>query len=424
MVAAALLLPFCFAGSQSSLAQGIYRNAIGARGMSMGGAEVGYAEGPLSAMAYNPAGLSSAGGPWVEGSLLGGIVTGDYDKQGGAGGSLKEKFRVGSEGAFAMPVGKIPLTIGLSVIPESALLGDWRYPDVPGAGGAQYGGGAAIQHKSEILVLRSALGLAYQISDTFSIGASVGLIYNDNTLTAPYIFQTQPGLVGGKVLLDLNTDGFGVDGTVGALWKASDTVQVGVSYKSPSTVNSKGDASGFLGGAAFQYDAEVVNHFPQVASLGASWQASRAWRLAAQVDWMNWRNSFDDLQVKLRNGSVGFPASLDDQVPLRWKDQWVFRGGAEYAFCENWAARGGYSFGKSPVPDAYLTPLVAAIMEHTLGVGLGWHKGPVSVDAAYQYSIPSSQSVGNSGLAGGGEYSNSKVEVSAHAFAVTAGYRF
>ena len=45
-------------------ANGIYRDGIGARSMSMGGADVAWAEDPLGALGANPAGLgfqSSAG---------------------------------------------------------------------------------------------------------------------------------------------------------------------------------------------------------------------------------------------------------------------------------------------------------------------------------------------------------------------------
>lgn len=427
-------LPACLLADLPSQAQGIYRNGIGARAAAMGGADTGFAEGPLGSMAYNPAGLGSVSGPALDASVIGGVLSGDFTRAGGTGGSLKEQFRFGGEGAFAMPIGKSPLTVGLSVIPEAPLSANWRYPDVDPDGGGPltaYGGGLPVQQKSEIFVLRSALGLSYKISDKFSVGATLGLIYNDNTLVAPYVFQQTPGLAGLKTLLDLNTDGFGVDGTVGALWKATDTIQVGVSYKAPSTVESHGRATGDLseqlgnppGTTPFGYDAEVINHFPQIASAGVSWKATPDWRFTAQVDWIGWRDAFDDLQIHLTKGTAGVPASLNDQVPLRWKDQWVFRGGAEYNLCENWAVRGGYSYAQSPVPDGYLLPLLAAIMEHTIGAGIGWHKGAYSVDAAYQYSIPSSQSVGSSALLSG-EYNNSKVEVSAHAFAVTAGVRF
>jgi long-chain fatty acid transport protein len=95
----------------------------------------------------------------------------------------------------------------------------------------------------------------------------------------------------------------------------------------------------------------------------------------------------------------------------------------EYAVTPQITVRGGYAYGKSPVPDGTLTPLTAAIMEHSLGVGVGYRHRRFLVDFAYQYSLPAAQRVGQSALLSG-EYSNSRVEVEVHWLALTAGIEF
>ena len=61
------------------------------------------------------------------------------------------------DGAFGMRVG--PVSVGLAVTTVSGLEADWDYVDTPGgAGGTSYG---RQEHKSRILVLRSAVGVAY-----------------------------------------------------------------------------------------------------------------------------------------------------------------------------------------------------------------------------------------------------------------------
>jgi long-chain fatty acid transport protein len=148
-----------------------------------------------------------------------------------------------------------------------------------------------------------------------------------------------------------------------------------------------------------------------------------------QVDWINWSDAFDDLPITLRNGSNadlnGFAGSstLQDTPPLDWRDRFVYRVGVEYAVTPQVTVRGGYAYGKSPVPDATLTPLTAAIMEHSLGVGVGYRHRRFLVDFAYQYSLPAAQRVGQSALLSG-EYSNSRVEVEVHWLALTAGIEF
>lgn len=283
------------------------------------------------------------------------------------------------------------------------------------------------------------MGLGVAFGPSVSVGASLGLVYNENRLRAPYVFQTQPTLGGAKTLLDLETSGFGWNGSFGILVRPHETVQLGLSYMTPTRITTTGHATGNAGvqlaalGAPFRpdfrYDAEVETTFPQMVQAGVSWKPHRRWRVIVQVDWINWSDAFDDLPITLRNGTNadinGFVGSstLQDTPSLDWRDRFVYRFGVEYALTEHIALRAGYAYGKSPVPDATLTPLTAAITEHTLTAGVGFRRGPFRVDLAYQYDLPASQQVGQSALRSG-EYSQSRVEVELHWLTVTGSVEF
>jgi long-chain fatty acid transport protein len=419
----------------SAFADGLYRNGVGARAMALGGADAAWAEDPLGAMGANPAGLGLLTAPELNVGAVGAVTLGHFTKSTNSDGHLSTTPNGFPEAAFAMPLGKSPVSFGISFIPDSVMSANWHYADPPGGlgGATSYG---FQQDKSEINVFRSAAGLGVSLGDHWSLGGSVGLLYNENTLVTPYVFQTQPALKGAKTLLDLNTSGFGWDGQVGVLFRPVDVLQFGVTYKSGSRVSSHGDASGNAGtqfgapGAVpFHYDAEVINHFPQMVTAGLSWKFQPKWRLALQVDWIDWSGAFSRLPVNLSNGNnatvnglVG-SSSLQDSIPLEWRSEFVYRGGVEYHFTDNFVARGGYSYGRSPVPDATLTPMTAAIMEHTVTAGLGYHWKRYQCDLAYQWDIPVTRNVGTSSLLAG-EYSNSSTQVAIHWLALTFGVRF
>jgi long-chain fatty acid transport protein len=395
--------------------------------MSLGGADVAWAVDPLGAMAANPAALGWLKTPNLDLGLVGMVADGKFTKPGVSSGAL-DAYGVMPEAAFGLPFKSCPITLGISFIPEMVKNADWFYTDPPGGIGAiSYG---PQRHHSEIIVLRSAVGIGWAVSEKWSIGASAGLIYNDNTLQAPYIFQTAPGLAGAKTLLDLRTDGFGVDGHIGVLYRPREGLQLGLTYKSESVVHSHGVATGDASlqiapaPGAFRYDAEVENHFPQMVTAGLSWQVCPKWRLAAQADWINWSGAFKELPVHLRNGNQpSLPGSIDDNVPLRWRDQIVGRVGVEYTLSEDLRLRGGYSYGRSPVPDGTVTPLTAVIGEHTVTAGAGWRCGRFQFDLAYQFDLPASRTVATSGLLSG-EYSGSRTEVSIHTVALTTSIHF
>lgn len=424
-------------GNLDAPANGIYGNGIGAESMGLAGAEVAWSADPLSAMTANPAGLGFMARPEVELGAEGASLQGRFTKA-GSGGPLDSAWHGLPEAGLDFPLPRLPITLGLSVAPQSALLAGWRYNDPPGGlgGNVSYGNQT---DQSQILLLRSALGAAWRINDQWSVGATLGLLYNDNQLITPYVFQNlQPATVdGAKTLLNLHTTGFGSDATVGVLFRATTNLQFGASYQSPAVVNSSGDATGDPyaqfsptppGALAFHYDATVKNQFPQNASLGVSWRCLSRLRVAAQVDWIDWAQAFDTLRVGLSHGSSPgvngvLGSSFNDNIPLQWSDELVYRLGLELALASCWDLRLGYCYGASPVPGATLTPMTAAITEHTFTTGLGWHRGRYHLDLAYQYDLPASQSVGRSGLLSG-EYSNSSINLSAHILALSAGFIF
>ena len=420
-----------------ALANGIYGNGIGADAMSMGGAEVAWAADPLSAMTANPAGLGFMSDYQIELAAEGASLQGNFSKA-DSGGTLDSAFQALPEGGLDFPLKSAPITFGLSVAPQSALLANWHYNDPPGGlgGGVSYG---YQQDKSEILLLRTALGAGWQIDSKICIGASVGLLYNKNELVAPYIFQNlQPATVNGaKTLLNLQTSGYGGDVTVGVLYRPTTNLQVGAFYQSESIINSSGDANGdpyaqfpptAPGALAFHYNAEVKNQFPENASVGVSWRFLPRLRMSAQMDWIDWADAFNTLHISMSHGSNAgvngvLGTSFKDNFPLNWSSEFVYRVGWEYAITDDLDLRLGYCYGNSPAPDSTLTPMTGAITEHTITAGAGYRWGRYRFDVAYQYYIPATQNVGQSGLLSG-EYSNSSTTISAHVVAVMMGVAF
>lgn len=427
----------------SAVAGGIYRDGAGARALSLGGASVANPNQPLEALQSNPAGLSATQRPQAQVGV--GLVnaTGEFSNSANAGADLDHGLGAWPEAAFALPLGDAPITIGIGFVPDAALGGEWNYVDAPGGLGGTTSYGFQ-EHRSKITALRSALGAGWQVTEDLAIGAGVGLVYNQNRLHAPYTFQSYPALIGGgqgfKTLLDLKTEGFGVNGTFGLTYRTGENITIGVSYQTPTKIRSHGDANGNAGVQLdnlfgpgvppnFHYDAAVQNVFPQTVSAGLQWQATDRVRVLFQVDWVNWADAFDELEVYLNNGDnasingvLGTP-NIYDVIPLRWEDQFVYRLGVDFQATESIALRAGYSFGNNPVPSATLTPMTAAIMEHKLSIGAGWKNERWFIDAGYQYSLPTTQTVGTSAL-NSGEYSNSRTKVEVHQMALTVGLNF
>ncbi len=414
---------------------GLYRDAVDARSLGMAGADAASNARPLTALFANPASLGDIQRPAFGLNLGAGLLRADYTARDGSGDHLRDGGIV-PDAAVAFPLAP-NWTLGFGITTDVALRADWLYRDQPGGtdGGTSYG---TTSHRSQIINVRTSAALAWEPMPNVALGAAIGLVRNDNQLHAPYIFQSQKALRTVKTRLDLKTEGWGVNGQFGILWKPSSDVRVGLAYRSEIAAKATGRAHGNadrqlsrlgLGEARpdFAYDAEVTNVFPQSATLGAEWKATPRLSVAAQIEWVDWSRTFDVLVVQLRDGNNRDLNTLtgtrdpQDVVPLHWRDQWVWRMGAEYSLSETWRIRAGYSYARSPVPDDTLTPLTAVLPEHSLSTGVGWTHERWSIDVAWEWQIAASRRISHSILAAG-EYANSSLRVSEHWFGITLNY--
>ncbi len=415
----------------SALGEGLSAAATG-RGGAMA-AEQGSA---LDAMEDNPSGLAALRTRVLE---LGGVASlgsGSFENSVDPHGTLRSASGALPYGAFAVPLGSSPWVAAVSVTPEMVTRVDWRYVDPPGTAGVTYG---LQTNKSKIVTIRNALGIAAALGPRWSAGATMGLVYNTNTLNAPYIFQQQPQLAGLKVLLDLDTRGFGWNGSAGAQWRPSDQFGLGVAWKSASYVQSHGSADGSASALfaalgvtsdpTFHYQAEVDNHLPQTAAAGLHWEPGKRVHASAEVNWVGWAGSFRILPVKLTQGtnavinSVVGSNAFDDHIALHWRNQGALHAGVELPLPAHWTLHGGYAYMSDPVPSKTLTPLTAAILRNTLAAGAGYTRGRWQYDAAYQVELPATQAVDQSALLAG-EYDNSRVQIMVQSLTLTTRVNF
>ena len=422
-------------GTALAQAGGALGNGISARSTALGGATVASAEGPLEAMQGNPAELTSLKGRSLDLSVTSLFASGNFTNSVSSDGTIDRSAGTLPYGAFGMRLGS-RLALGLSAAPDTMMKANWTYLDPPGTGGASYG---LQQNQSTILALRSAAGVGFVVNKKLSLGASIGATYNANSLHAPYIFQEQPQLAGLKTLLDLQASGVGWNGTFGAVITPNNKLTIGLAYRTQTNVHTYGNASGNAGAQfaalgipfapAFHYDAEVDTKFPQGFTGGVSWQGWKHTRINLQGQWIDWSSAFQQLPVKLTNGNNsdinGFlgSSSVQDTIPLNWRNQAMFGVGVEVPLTEALALRGGYSYATDPVPSSTLTPMTAAILQNTLGTGAGYTRGHYRFDLAYQVQLPATQNVGTSGLLAG-EYNNSQVHVMVQSLTFTTRIRF
>ncbi len=234
------VIVFAFIAASAS-AQDFYWNSASTRSLALGGAYVPSSSDALGALTTNPAGLTYLTSPTLNVSMSAIFARGSFTNSVNTDAPMTTSPGVVPYGAFGMPIGKSRFSFGVGFAPDLASVSDWHYVDAPGTLGVTYG---MQEQKSAILAGRAMVGLSYAFSKKLSVGVTAGADYNSNTLTAPYIFQSQPALAGTKTLLDLHTYGTGWNMSVGAMFEPTKNVDLGVSWKSHTVIVTNGLASG------------------------------------------------------------------------------------------------------------------------------------------------------------------------------------
>jgi long-subunit fatty acid transport protein len=432
-----LTLSACAFLAPSLLAQSFYANTASARSQALGGIYVTSSDDAIDALAANPAGLTSLSGRTLDLSVSLMLPRGSFSNSVNSSAQLSQTPGALPFGAFGMPIRHSRFSFGIGFTPDLMSVANWHYVDAPGVAGATYG---LQEQKSAILAGRAMAGLGVVLNPKVSLGISIGADYNSNTLDAPYIFQQQPVLQGLKTLLDLHTTGYGWNGSIGALIRPTRSVELGLAWKSSTTIVSHGTASGNayaqfaalgLGGvpSTFTYDAQVRNILPQSLLANVAWRINPRWLLAFQTDWIHWHSAFATLPVTLTNGTNAAinglvnSTMLQDGVPLEWKDQFSFHLGAERLLTERASLRFGYAHANDPVPSSTLTPLTAVIMSNQISTGLIYHLSRSNFELAYSYDPTAQAQVQQSALFSG-EYNNSIVRVGTQAVTLNYSLRF
>lgn len=421
-------------GSTALHAQDFYGAGVSARTAARAGVYVPASDNVNDALALNPAGLSVIGAPTVDLTATGILARGSFTNPTNNDSPMRFTSGLVPFGAFGTPIGHSRWTVGFGITPDLLSSSRWQYRDSPGIGGANYG---PQNETSKILAFRSSAGVAYSFTRSFAVGATLGAVYNSNTLDAPYIFQQHPVLAGLKTLLDLHTTGVGWNGSFGFLATPARKLELGGSYRTKTSITSTGTATGNMGeqfavlGIPFQpgfaYRAQVKVVLPQSALISADWQATRVLRFSVQGDWTGWNDAFYDLPVSLTAGTNSDINSLlkantiKDAVPLNWKDQFTVRAAAERKLGESFSISGGFLHGNNPVPSSTLSPLTAAIMQNGLTTGIGYKLGRCRFDLGYGFDFAAQSQVGASALLSG-EYSNSKVRVGTQALTLSTSF--
>lgn len=359
--AAGLVLTASALAASTAFAAGFQLTEQSSLGLGRAYAGAGIVGDDLSAVHYNPAGMTLLPGTQIQAGTVYIDVDAAYSGNDGSENNGRMKGQLIPAGYTTYQVND-KLWLGFAMT-------------VPFGMGTHYGRGwkeNTSGTSAKIYTFDMNPSFAYKISDFISIGAGISVQYAKAHLGQ----AVMGGLAHGKVEGDSWDWGY----NFGVMISPTDTMRFGLAYRSSIEHNAEGHTK-FTGPAisAASYgmlsslttDMETTIETPATVMLTGTWEATPDLRLSGLIRWAEWSN-FDTLE--LENASPIAGMDLNATIKNKWQDTWLFSVGADYRINDAWTVRGGIAYETGAVDDEkYRVAVIPDTDRLWLSLGASYH---------------------------------------------------
>jgi long-chain fatty acid transport protein len=270
--------------------------------------------------------------------------------------------------------------------------------------------------------------IAYKLADRFSVGAGLDVRLSRFELSRRLMAEPNPfpePTDVAELTLESGTEA-GVGFNLGLLALPTENFSIGIAYRHEVTIDhgAQADFVQILTGDQAVDDAvkaalppsqpaTVSFAYPSSIAVGAALRRGY-WTVEADFQWMLW-SSFDAVTLAFANSPT-----FDTTLPQTYESTWRGAIGVEYLIGEQWEARGGYSYDRSPQPTDTISPFLHDEDRHGFALGGSYKYETVRLDLVARYLLYSNRST--QGLSRYGY--NGLYESSGFSLAVSFGYQF
>ncbi|WP_133408124.1 outer membrane protein transport protein [Parashewanella tropica] len=245
---------------------------------------------------------------------------------------------------------------------------------------------ALFGQKTSIKSVEFNPNVAYQVNDTFALGAGVRVVYAEgelnssvpkwvSSLTLPKPLPLPPA---GTSLKALEGDDIAFGWNLGLTWAASSEHQFGLAYHSQVDLTLKGKADGYLynRGTGKRFDGQLPIDLPAFAEFSSIHQLSEHLKVHTSINWTQW-SVFKELRASFYGAEkpldrTGKPISSELLKEENFKDNWRFAIGTSYELSPMWQLKAGVALDKTAVHDEYRTTTIPDSDRLWYSIGAGY----------------------------------------------------
>ena len=349
--------------------------AVGARAAATAGAMTALANDPLSALFYNPAGLSDIHSNTLLVGLIGSYFPVQYKSPGGY--NEKNKF-IGFSPYFAVNSNRFaPVSCGIGMYGTLGIGFEYDKDELHGV---------AHPFTSDTGNMYLSPTISLKINEKLNLGIGLNITYCQVKMGMP--------LPSGD-LFDIDANGFCYGVNVGLLYKPIEKLNLGLRWRSPMKAKIKGDA---------RYSIEndsITGHlyWPHIITFGTGLQISTRFIVLCDLEWIDYsyfsrKSHFTYSRLTFLNGP--FFEGMEDAKRLHL--------GCEYIYSEKIVLRFGYMYNPRCLDKKYSSPLAPGNTFHTLHIGTGFKTDKFNFNIAILRNITPTVRVSESETGWPGQY--------------------
>ncbi len=243
--------------------------------------------------------------------------------------------------------------------------------------------GRYLATKSELSSVCVNPAISYRILPQITLAAGVDFIYLDASLENNINF-TPYGLSDGYQKFSGNGSKHGFN--LGLLYKFTDRVSLGCSYRSGYSVPIDGDVSFELPQEALNIllpntGASTTLELPEILFAAIAFNLTDKWIVETGILWEGW-SDYSEIKHKFDQPVNNMTTN---SVKKSWEDTVTTNIGVEYLYSDGLTLRTGYLYRENAIPDTTFEPSLPDADAHLFAIGGDIHWQRYTLSIAYVY---------------------------------------
>ncbi|WP_295421061.1 OmpP1/FadL family transporter [Sulfurovum sp.] len=189
---------------------------------------------------------------------------------------------------------------------------------------------------------------SYKVTDNFSIGGGVRLIYSEG------VVNSDGADAGAPLKREMEGDTIEFGYNLAMLYKPTNDINLAVTYRSNVDLKESGQANLYFGGVGKQYDADVTVPLPAALNIAVSKTWNNTFTLEAVYERTYW-SKYKTLDFNY-GSTIANPvldSAFNAPIDKYWKDTNTFRIGSTVVL-DKITLMMGFAIDETPVPEETL----------------------------------------------------------------------